>query len=199
MASGRTGEFYAHHRIAGNGCIPDIVTMAKGLGGGYVPLGATLIRANLNAVFETAGFHHGHSFVGHIMACTAGLAVLRAIEEENLLPHIKNTEHELEASLYSAVGNHKNLGEIRGLGYFWGIEFVANKATKVGFDNGGALPSTLHQAAMKHGLICYPGGVTFEEKMVPHILLAPPYIATKRDLRQLRQKLSAIIQETFGE
>jgi adenosylmethionine-8-amino-7-oxononanoate aminotransferase len=193
--AGRTGTFFAHQHERVK---PDIVTLAKGIGGGYQPLGATIIRSRVASVLRSAGFAHGHTYIGHAAACAAGIAVQDVLDRENLLERTRTMGNRLLAVLEDRFAGHPNVGEIRGRGLFIGIELVSNTQTKSGFQDRPGLPEDLRIAAMKHGLIVYPGGVFINGLMVPHIMIAPPMIVEDRHLIECVDKLSAAIDETVG-
>ncbi len=171
---GRTGTLYACEQ---DGVVPDIVTIAKGLGAGYQPIGACLLsRRVFDAFAEGSGFfQHGHTYLGHAIACAAALAVQRVIAEEGLLARVRETGALLERELRRALGEHPNVGDIRGRGLFWGVELVADRATKAPFDPALKVNAKVRQAAFDAGLMCYPMGGTIDGRRGDHVLLAPPY------------------------
>jgi len=194
--TGRTGSFFAHQQ---EGFLPDIVTLAKGIAGGYQPLAATIVRAPLHDVFVTSGkgFDHGHTYVGHASACAAGCAVLKVIDEDNLLPNVNRMGDLIQQQLELAFGTHPHIGDIRGRGLFRGIEIVADKITKAPFPDEAQITKKLKDATMKHGLICYPGGGSHQDNLGSNILLAPPFIAQPDHVDQLIDKLRLIFTEVL--
>lgn len=194
--TGRTGTFFAHEQ---EGFLPDIVTLAKGIAGGYQPLAATITRAHIHDIFISSGkgFDHGHTYVGHASACAAGLAVLKVIDEDKLLQNVRKQGDYLQNALETAFGHHPNVGDIRGRGLFRGIEFVADKDTKTPFPDEAKITKALKAATMRHGLICYPGGGSFQDGLGSHILLAPPFILQEEHIDQLIAKLRLIFDEVF--
>lgn len=177
--SGRTGTYFAceHDTVQ-----PDIATLGKGIGGGYQPLAATVIGAKVAHALFDAGFAHGHTYIGHASACAAGCAVQDVMDEEGLLERTREEGKRFGALLRDRFGQHPVVGDIRGRGLFWGLELVSDRQSKCGFENGGGLPNRLLQAAMDAGMICYPGGITIDDAMVPHILLAPPMLIEERHM-----------------
>ncbi|MFM1989727.1 MAG: hypothetical protein RJA99_2684 [Pseudomonadota bacterium] len=171
---GRTGTLYACEQ---DGVVPDIVTIAKGLGGGYQPIGAALLsRRVFDAFADGSGFfQHGHTYLGHAIACAAAIAVQQVIAEEGLLGRVRETGALLGRELRRALGEHPNVGDIRGRGLFWGVELVADRATKAPFDPAAKLNAKVKQAAFDAGLMCYPMGGTIDGRRGDHVLLAPPY------------------------
>jgi len=192
--SGRTGTFFAYEH---DGITPDIVTLAKGIGGGYQPLAATIIGPGVAAKITRSGFAHGHTYIGHAAACAAGLAVQKVIDQYELLQKTRETGMRFLSLLQDAFAAHPRVGEIRGRGLFAGIELVQDIATRTGFENRNNLPDKLRQAAMDRGLIVYPGGINIDQKMIPHIMLAPPMIAEDRHLLECIDKLTATINSTL--
>lgn len=196
--SGRTGSYFAFEQES---IRPDIVTIAKGIGAGYMPLAATICRGAIHdQIVESCGsFEHGHTYVGHATACAAGLAVMEVVERENLLQNVQNKGLTLKTELQNAFGDHPHVGDIRGRGLFIGLEFTLDKNSKKAPGPDLALPKKLKQSAMKHGLICYPGGGTADAIKGAHILLAPPFIYQDNHIDELVAKLRLIINEqTFG-
>jgi len=185
---GRTGSLYAYEQ---EGVVPDLLTCAKGLGAGYQPIGATLLsRKIFEAIRDGSGFfQHGHTYMGHPVACAAALAVQNVIEEENLLPRVHEMGERLNEALTARFGNHHNVGDIRGRGLFQAIEFVTDRSTKQVFDPALKLHARVKQEAMKHGLICYPMGGTIDGERGDHVLLAPPFIVEGTHLEELVEKL----------
>lgn len=172
---GRTGTLYACEQ---EGVSPDIVTIAKGLGAGYQPIGACLLsRRVFDAFAQGSGFfQHGHTYLGHAIACAAALAVQKVIAEEGLLARVRETGALLEGELRRALGDHPNVGDLRGRGLFLGVELVADRATKAPFDPALKLNARVKRAAFDAGLMCYPMGGTIDGRRGDHVLLAPPYI-----------------------
>lgn len=195
--TGRTGRFFAHDH---GGFLPDIVTLAKGIAGGYQPLAATITRAHIHEEFVTSGkgFDHGHTYVGHASACAAGLAVMDVIDDENLLQNVQTQGALLQKQLEAAFGDHPHIGDIRGRGLFRGMEIVENTQTKQPFPDARQITKRLKQATMKHGLICYPGGGSFQDNLGSSILLAPPFILQPEHIEQLIDKLHLIFADVFN-
>lgn len=189
---GRTGSYFAFEQ---EGIRPDIVTMAKGLGGGYQPIGATLSRGFIHtAVVERFGsFAHGHTYVGHPTACAAGVAVARVIEDENLLSNVRGVGEYLLSGLRDALSEHPHVGDVRGRGLFLGIELVVDRASKEPPKAELGLPLKLRDAAMGNGFICYPAGGTADGRDGVHIMLAPPFIYTQGNADELVEKVATML------
>ncbi|WP_420996763.1 aspartate aminotransferase family protein [Cupriavidus sp. 30B13] len=181
---GRTGHLFA---CAEDGVVPDIVTIAKGLGAGYQPIGAMLsTRRIYGAIVGGSGFfQHGHTYIGHATACAAALAVQRTIAEENLLANVLARGEQLRAGLRAALGGHPNVGDIRGRGLFVGVEFVADRASKATLAPALKTHARLKSAAMQNGLLVYPMGGTVDGVHGDHVLFAPPFICTAQDIDRI--------------
>ncbi len=189
---GRTGTWFAFER---EGVLPDIVTMAKGLGAGYQPIGAVISRGFIHdGIVEGSGsFAHGHTYVGHATAAAAGVAVERVIEQDNLLENVMEIGGILQDALNEAFLDHPHVGDIRGRGLLLGIELVRDRETRAPIRAELGLPETIRRTAMHHGLICYPGGGTADGRQGAHVLLAPPFIYNQGHVDELVSKL----QRTF--
>ena len=152
--SGRCGSFFAHDQ---ENVIPDLVTIAKGLGGGYQPVGAVISRQKICATIaeDSAGFAHGHTYIGHAIACAASVAIQKCLDH-GLLSSVNGKGETMRNILHDRFGDHPAVGDIRGRGLFAGMEFVADRKTKTPFPLDDKIPSRLKHAAMEQGLICYP-------------------------------------------
>ncbi len=189
---GRTGTLFACEQ---EGVVPDLVCIAKGLGGGYQPIGAVMVAHGIyEAVRGGSGFfQHGHTYLGHPVACAASLAVQRAIQEEGLLQRVREQGAALHDALLDRFGNHRHIGDIRGRGLFRGIELVVDRGTKEPFDPALKLNARIKAEAMERGLICYPGGGTVDGRRGDHVLLAPPFIVEKHHIEQIVERLGGAI------
>ncbi len=194
--AGRTGSLFA---IDQESVTPDIITMAKGLGAGYQPLGAMLCQKYIHdAIAEGSGFfQHGHTYHGHSLAAAAGVAVLREMDEEGLVEQVKQTGEYLHSTLSLEFGQHPHVGDIRGRGLFMGMEFVADRRTKEPFDPNQNMAGKLKAAAMSEGLVCYPMQGTIDGARGDHVLLAPAYIITEAQVDELVEKLARAIERVF--
>lgn len=194
---GRTGSLYACEQ---EGIVPDLVCIAKGLGAGYQPIGATLVQRRIHdAVYGGSGFfQHGHTYIGHAVACAGALAVQKAFVERGLVERVRTLGPMLEAKLRDRIGAHPNVGDIRGRGFFWGVEFVVDRATKRTFAPSEKINTRVKAAALERGLMVYPMGGTVDGVNGDHILIAPPYILTQAQLDELADKLGAAIESVFA-
>ena len=189
---GRTGSLFASEQ---EGIAPDIVTIAKGLGAGYAPIGAMLCSATIyDAIAQGSGsFQHGHTYHAHPLSAATAHAVLTAILERGLVTRVQDKGAVLADALNSAFGQHPHVGDIRGRGLFRGVELVEDRATKAPFDPARKMHARVKKAAMEAGLICYPAGGTIDGKRGDHILLAPPFIIEDAQIGELTAKLSTAL------
>ncbi len=194
---GRTGKLFA---CEDDGVSPDLLTIAKGLGAGYQPIGATLVSDKIySAIRDGSGFfQHGHTYIGHATACAAALAVQHTIEKEGLLSRVIELGNGLNARLHERFDSHPNIGDIRGRGLFRGIELVQSRETKSTFDPSLKLHAKIKAAAMDEGLMCYPMGGTVDGLNGDHILLAPPFILLDSHLDELVDKLARSIDRALN-
>jgi adenosylmethionine-8-amino-7-oxononanoate aminotransferase len=187
---GRTGTLHACEQ---DGIAPDLMAIAKGLGGGYQPVGAVLLSKQIFAAFsEGSGFfQHGHTYMGHPMAAAAGLAVQDVIRRDGLLANVVAMGGHLQRRLEERFANHHHIGDIRGRGLFRGVELVADRGSKEPFAPEVKLNALVKREAMVRGLLVYPMGGTIDGTRGDHVLLAPPFIVN-------REQVDAIV-ERFGD
>src|SRR5690606_26590882 len=173
---GRTGSL---HACAQEGVVPDLMTIAKGLGGGYQPIGAVLAQRHVvEAMSRGSGFfQHGHTYLGHPVACAAALAVQRVIARDGLLERVRANGERLRALLQQALGDHPNVRDARGRGLLGGNEQVRDRSGKQPFEPGLRLHAAIEREAMARGLLVYPMGGTVDGRYGDHVLLAPAFIA----------------------
>jgi len=189
---GRTGTL---HAVEQEGIAPDLMAIAKGLGGGYQPVGAVLAATKIVDAFKrgTGMFQHGHTYIGHAVACAAALAVQRVFERDRLVDQVKARGKHFAKRLCEALGEHEFVGDIRGRGLFMGVELVADRATKKPFDPKLKLHARIKAECMARGLMTYPMGGTIDGQSGDHVLLAPPFITTESDLDEIVGRLAAAI------
>ena len=194
---GRTGSLHACEQ---EGVVPDLLAIAKGLGGGYQPIGAVLAQKRLVDVMrEGSGFfQHGHTYLGHAVACAAALAVQQVIARDQLLPQVMSRGAFLEQVMRGRWAEHPHVGNIRGRGLFWGIELVQDRASKKPFDPARKLHARIKKEAMARGLMVYPMGGTVDGKQGDHVLLAPPFIISEAELMQVVERLDAAMEAALA-
>ena len=191
---GRTGTFYAFEQ---DKIIPDLVTIAKGLGAGYQPIGAVVASSKIyDAIANGSGFfQHGHTFMAHPMACASALATINTILNEHLLDKVTEQGEKLKNKLEVALQPLPYVGDIRGRGLFLGVELVADKLTKMPLASSTEANKKVKNIAMQHGLMCYPMAGTIDGKQGHHILIAPPFIINDEQLDELVSKLTSALIE----
>ena len=195
---GRTGTMHAWEQ---EGITPDIQVIAKGLGGGYQPIGGILIAERIVQALAdgSGGFLHGQTYQAHPVACAAALEVQRIIREDNLLDNVRAMGARLESALVERFGNHRHVGDVRGRGLFWALEFVTDRATKQVFDPGLKLNERVKQAALARGLAAYPMGGTLDGRLGDHIIVAPPYIVTAADIDTIVDRLGDAVDAALQD
>ncbi len=189
---GRTGTLHACEQEDVN---PDVITIAKGLGGGYAPIGAMLLHDKIfKTIAEGSGaFQHSHTYTGHPLACAASLAVQRVIRRDNLLTNVRKQGTHLARRLQERFSNHPFVGDVRGRGLFQGVEIVADRGTKEPFDPQQKLHSQIKREAMARGLMVYPMGGTVDGTRGDHVLLAPPFIIDNAAIDTIVERLGDAI------
>lgn len=194
---GRTGYLFAcdEDEVA-----PDLLTIAKGLGAGYQPIGATLVSDRIyRTIVDGSGFfQHGHTYLGHATACAAALEVQRVIAEEKLLDNVKARGEQLRASLRAHYGAHPHVGDVRGRGLFVGVELVRDRDSKATFDPALKLHAAVKREAMQRGLMVYPMGGTIDGVNGDHILVAPPFVCTAQQIDTIVERLSGAIDAALA-
>jgi len=174
--------------------------VAKGLGGGYQPIGAVLAHERVIAPLRDGSgmFQHGHTYLGHPTACAAALAVQRVIERDALLANVRTRGAQLMASLCDRLGAHPNVGDIRGRGLFAAVELVQDRGTKAPIEPAKKLHARIKARAFANGLLCYPMGGTIDGQRGDHVLLAPPFIVSQDELHTIVDRLALSIDEALA-
>ena len=193
---GRTGTLFAYEA---EDIQPDIVTIAKGLGAGYQPIGAFLCSDHIyQTIADGSGFfQHGHTYLGHPTACAAAYAVVQKMTQKNLPARVQMMGAKLRQALQDAFGQHPHIGDIRGRGLFLGLEFVQDREQKTPFEPHMSINRKIKAAAFEAGLICYPMGGTIDGKSGDHLLLAPPFILDDKHIDEIITKLSTAFAATL--
>ena len=195
---GRTGTL---HACEAEGISPDILTIAKGLGGGYQPIGAVLMQGRIfEAISRGSGFfQHGHTYMAHPMAAAAGLAVQEVIARDGLLANVVAMGDRLDAALRARLGQHPHVGDIRGRGLFRGVELVADRATRAPFAPERKLHARIKREAMARGLMVYPMGGTIDGVRGDHVLIAPPFIIEPAGVDAIVERLGAAVEAALAD
>ncbi|MGF1695464.1 aspartate aminotransferase family protein [Vibrio lamellibrachiae] len=195
---GRSGRFFAFEY---ENIVPDIVTMAKGLGAGYQPIGATLVSSKIyDTIAQGSGFfQHGHTFMAHPMACAASLATINYIQDNDLITQVALVGQSLQEKLHDTLNHQSYIGEIRGRGLFIGLELVKDKESKQPHPASDQLAKKLKATAMDEGLMIYPMGGTIDGSQGNHILLAPPFIIDDHQSDEIVDKLNVTLQKVMRQ
>lgn len=199
---GRTGRWFALQHW---GAVPDIVTMAKGTAGGYFPLSITAVRGEWVAVIVTGSgdFVHGGTFSHHAVGAAAGLATLRYLQKHDLVEAAAQKGKLLGENLRTALEGVSCVGDIRGIGLMWGVEFVAERASKAPFPPQMQFAQRVADAAFERGLIVYPGTGCADGVAGDLVMLGPPLVVTEEQVAEmvalLRQAIEAVAKKTTPE
>jgi adenosylmethionine-8-amino-7-oxononanoate aminotransferase len=195
---GRTGTLHACER---ENVAPDLMTIAKGLGGGYQPIGAVLVARHVHDAFSSGSgfFQHGHTYMGHPMAAAAALAVQETIVRDRLLDNVLAMGQRLDERLRQRFANHYHVGDIRGRGLFRAIELVQDRATKEPFAQSQKLHARIKRAAMDRGLMVYPMGGTIDGARGDHVLIAPPFIVDPVTVDEIVGRLGEAVDAALVE
>jgi adenosylmethionine-8-amino-7-oxononanoate aminotransferase len=196
--AGRTGSFLACEQ---EGVVPDIVTLAKGLAGGYQPIGAVLCADKIYEAFVTGSgaFVNGHTYSAHAIACATALAVQDVIRDEGLLDRVGAAGARLRERLIERFGRHRYVGDVRGRGLLMAIELVADRETKMPFDSALRVSARIKAEAFERGLLVYPGSGTVDGRQGDHVLLAPPYIVTDAEVDVIVERLGEAVDAATAD
>ncbi|MDQ0396312.1 aspartate aminotransferase family protein [Labrys monachus] len=196
--AGRCGTWRA---LEHDGVFPDIMTVAKGLAGGYLPLGAAIYSAAVAEPIHTVdgGPQTGHTFTGHTAACAAGVAVQRIVERDGLVQRVAVKGEAFRKTLGDALHGIDAVGDIRGRGFFIGIELVADRDSKEPFPAEKGLFLKIRSRAMENGLICYPSGGNVDGIRGDTVILAPPYIATDGELDEIAGRFAVSLRQALTD
>jgi adenosylmethionine-8-amino-7-oxononanoate aminotransferase len=194
---GRTGTLHACEQ---DGIAPDLLAIAKGLGGGYQPVGAVLLSKQIFEAFAQGSgfFQHGHTYMGHPMAAAAGLAVQEVLRRDGLLSNVVAMGAHLQRRLDQRFANHHHVGDIRGRGLFRGIELVADRGSKEPFAPGLQLHARVKREAMARGLMVYPMGGTIDGARGDHVLVAPPFIVNEAQVDLIVERLGDAVDAAIA-
>ena len=185
--AGRTGRYCAHQHWPE--AEVDILALSKGLGAGYAPLGAVACRDEMaEAVLDAGSFPHGFSYAGNPLGCAVGLAVLEVLEDEDLMARATERGARLSEGLRALMGRHEMIGDVRGKGLLWGVEFVQDRERRTPFPFDAEVAGTVAATAAEEGLLVYPrrggGGLSGD-----HVLVAPPLIIDEDEVDDLLERL----------
>jgi adenosylmethionine-8-amino-7-oxononanoate aminotransferase len=193
---GRTGKAFAIQHWSAE---PDMILAGKGIASGYAPLGAVLVAPRVVEAFDrgSAAFMHGFTYQAHPVSTAAGNAVLDYLEAHKLFERVTPAGATLRSALHSALESHKHVGDIRGLGLLQGIEFVKDKTTREPFPREDNIAEKIRQAALEHNVLTYPTQGCVDGYRGDHVLLAPPFIITDEESRQVAAALAAALAKVL--
>ena len=192
--AGRCGTWRA---LEHDGAEPDIMSVAKGLAAGYLPLGATVYSARVSEAINHQP-QTAHTFTGHTACCAAGVAVQKIVGREKLVECVASNEAKLRALMVDALSGIEAVGDIRGRGYLQAVELVEDRATKRPFPAALKLFQQVRLQAFENGLICYPVGGNADGVNGDIIILAPPYNATDAELAEICDKLGQSVRQVLA-
>ncbi len=192
---GRTGKpFAAQHW----GIEPDIILVGKGVASGYAPLGGVLASARVvDAIGGGSGaFMHGFTYQAHPVCTTAGNAVLDYLETHRLFERVNTAGKNLREALVP-LEKHPHVGDIRGLGLLFGVEFLKDKAAREPFMKSDNIAEKIRQAAMDEGVLTYPTQGCVDGHRGDHLLLAPPFTISEDECALVGSALAAALRKVF--
>ena len=195
---GRTGVYHAWQI---EGVLPDILIIGKGLAAGYHPVAAVLVAPNVWGALQTEQFIHGLTFDAVPVGAVAALKVQQIILDNKLLDNVKKQGDYLGKNLKAKLSGHPNVGDIRGQGLFWAIEFVKDTETKEPFNSKLGVSQQIVDLAKspKFNMTFYPGAGTVDGVNGDHIIIAPPFIVREDDIDYIVKVVSAVIEIIFKE
>ncbi|KAL4915538.1 pyridoxal phosphate-dependent transferase [Aspergillus aurantiobrunneus] len=197
---GRCGTVHAWEQ---EDVIPDLQTIGKALGGGYAPVSGLLISDEIVQAIDkgTGVFRHGQTYQGHPVSCAAALAVQKVIREDGLLENVRRMGSYLEDRLRVTLSGNPYVGDIRGKGLFWGIEFVRDKATKEPFSTDAAVAFRIQETGLKpeYGISLYAASGTVDGTRGDHVILAPAYNVTKEEIDIIVKTTAQVLDVVFAQ
>ncbi|CAG1966033.1 unnamed protein product [Fusarium graminearum] len=196
---GRTGTLHAWEQ---EGVVPDLQTVAKGLGAGYMPVGALLVGNKVANTLEqgSGAFSHSQTYQGHPVACAAAFSVQMAMKEDKMLQNTQEVGKVLGKKLKERLAGHKNVGDVRGRGLFWGLEFVRDKDTKEPFPLGDQIAGKLHKAGLTsdHGISLIPATGNVDGMQGDMVIVSPPLTVTKEEVDMVVDRIEKVVTSVLG-
>ncbi|OJJ08497.1 hypothetical protein ASPVEDRAFT_89713 [Aspergillus versicolor CBS 583.65] len=197
---GRCGTLHAWEQ---EHVVPDLQTIGKALGGGYMPVSGVLISEKIVEALDkgSGAFRHGHTYQGHPVSCAAALAVQKIIKEDNLLENVRSMGAYLGQQLRNRLGSHPYVGDVRGKGLFWGIEFVKDKATKQPWPTEIPVATYIQDTGLtpNYAISLYAASGTVDGTHGHHVLLAPPYNVSKAEVDIIVDTTARVIDHVFAQ
>lgn len=195
---GRAGTYHAWQH---DGVIPDIQAVAKGLAGGYAPISSVLISSKVvGALASGSGFfNHGHTYQSHAVGCAAALEVQKIIQQDRLIENVGTVGRRLYDGLQRALWEHPNVGDIRGRGLFYAIEFVKDKETKEPFPAREGVAFRLRARGLQdpYSISLHPGNGCADGANGDLLLISPPYNSTEKDIDEVVDRTSKLVRDFF--
>lgn len=197
---GRTGTLHAWEPEE---VVPDIQAVGKALGSGYAPISALLVGHRVVSALEQGSgyFAHGQTYQSLSLSCAAALRVQHIIQEDNLLANVVEMGTYLECLLRERLSHHPYVGDIRGRGLFWAVEFVADQETKKPLDTALHIANRLGKKGLERGydISLFPATGTADGWTGDHVLLAPPYTVKRLDVEEIVHRLVKVINAVFED
>ncbi|MCJ1476617.1 hypothetical protein MMC13_005284 [Lambiella insularis] len=197
---GRTGSIHAWQQ---EGITPDLQTIGKGLGGGYAPIAGVLMTQRIVDALDrgTGSFMHGHTYQGHPLACAVAFQVQTVVRDQRLVENVAAMGKLLEEGLKNKLAHHPNVGDIRGRGLFWGIEFVEDKESKKAFPADMGVEMRVHERGMQkpYNISLYPGSGSVDGLVGDHVIVAPAYNVNAQDIDLIVQRTVQVVQDIFKD
>ena len=192
--AGRCGTWRALEK---DGAEPDIMSVAKGLAAGYLPLGATVYSRRVSEAIQHQPMT-AHTFTAHTACCAAGVAVQKIVTREKLVERVAANETKLRQMMVDALAGVEAVGDIRGRGYFQAVELVRDRGSKQPFPAAMKLFQQVRLQAFENGLICYPVGGNVDGVNGDIIIISPPCNATDAELSEICDKLGQSVRQVLG-
>ncbi len=193
VGMGRTGRWFAcqHENVS-----PDVMVLGKGLTSGALPLSAVVTKSEYMELFAhgSGNFVHGGTFSHHAVAAAAGLAVVKILEEENLVSRVASIASYLENALKRLQLSSQWIIDTRGIGLLWGVEFGKDKTTLEPFPRAQKVAERIRESMFDRGVLVYPA-TGFAGQRGDAIIIAPPYIVSEQEIDLVVQTLSVVLQE----
>ncbi|RGP59068.1 arg8-acetylornithine aminotransferase [Fusarium longipes] len=196
---GRTGTLHAWEQ---EGVVPDLQTVAKGLGAGYMPVGALLVSHKVADTLEqgSGAFSHSQTYQCHPIACAAAYAVQMAMKDDRMLQNVQEIGPLLGAKLKERLAGHKNVGDIRGRGLYWGLEFVKDKETKEPFPLIDQIAGKLHKTGLSadHGVSLIPATGNIDGMRGDMVIISPPFTISEEEVDMIVDRVEKVVTSVLG-
>jgi adenosylmethionine-8-amino-7-oxononanoate aminotransferase len=195
---GRTGRTWAMNHWD---VVPDMITMAKGLSGGYAPIGAVSVKNYIYEAFQKGkgNFTHGHTYGSHPVCMAAGIAVLNYIQKKNLISNSAKMGDYLISQLNQIAEVYPQIGQVRGKGLMTGVEFILDKSTRAPFDPKLDITGKVTEMAFKEGLMLYGAPKCIDGSKGDAVMVAPPLTVTKEEVDLIIDMFSTVLNKVFSK